>query len=94
MPKSIITAYRRTACWGDPPIFRTDDDALHWAVGQGAFADIDAAGGVYARMEKCFPGNTWPRWLAVVAALLAQKERGRQWQNRIGGPGHGRSSFG
>ncbi len=70
MAKSIVTGNRRTACWGDPPIFRHDNDALHWAVGQGAYPTIEAAGRVFAELRAKYDNGVWARWLGTVGRRL------------------------
>lgn len=73
MAKSVIIFHQRTSCWGDPPIFRSDHDALHWAVGQGAFADIDVAGRAFAKLDR--QNGRWARWLGVVADRLKRRSK-------------------
>ena len=69
--KSVVTYYRHTPCWGDPPICRDDNDAIQWAVGQGAFADIEGAARAFAKLG---PGaDRWARWLGVVATILKSR---------------------
>lgn len=73
MAKSVVTYYRHTPCWGDPPIFRDDNDAIQWAVGQGAFADIEGAGRAFAKLA---PGaDRRARWLGVVADRLNRRSK-------------------
>lgn len=72
MAKSFITYHVRTACWGDPPIFRHDDDALHWAVGQGAFTTIEEAGRAFAELRAAHAVSVWPRWLGLVGRRLGK----------------------
>ena len=37
MSKSPTLYFNRTPCFGHPPIFGTDEDAIMWSLGQGAF---------------------------------------------------------
>ena len=73
MAKSTITNYRRTSCWGDPPIFRHDDDALHWAVGQGAYHTVEEAGRAFAELRAKHDVGVWPLWMGIVAQRLRRR---------------------
>ncbi|MEZ4864150.1 MAG: hypothetical protein R3C14_22750 [Caldilineaceae bacterium] len=68
---SKVTLHRRTSCWGDPPIFYDDAGAIHWALGQGAFATETAAAAAFASLHRLYPDGTWARWLGIVARRLA-----------------------
>lgn len=74
MAKSTVTYHRRTTCWGDPPIFRHDEDALHWAVGQGAFPTIEEANRALSELYRIYSVGVWARWLGVVARCLHTRQ--------------------
>lgn len=109
MAKSQTTYYRRTRCWGDPPIFRTDDDALHWAVGQGAYDELPAAAAAFAALKADYPQykvGIWALWLGHVAQQMNKKGRQdvpfqkmtkQKYPPRqwalVGHPGSGKSTF-
>lgn len=76
MAKPIITSYRQTSCWGDPPIFRDDNDVLEWAVGQGAFPNVEGAGRAFAALRRQYGSRgLWARWLGVVAGRLQRRSK-------------------
>lgn len=73
MAKLVVVFSQHTPCWGDPPIFRDDNDALEWSVGQGAFADIAGAGRAFAKLGA--GADRWARWLGVVAERLNRRSK-------------------
>lgn len=77
MAKSTVTNYRRTPCWGDPPIFRHDTDAVQWAVGQGAFVTVDAAGRALAELRAKHAAGIWARWITLVCQRVGARNHAR-----------------
>lgn len=73
--KSIITHHAHTPCWGDPPIFHSDHDAVQWAIGQGAFADVETAGAALAELRKRYDFGVWALWLRLVGRRLNSKTK-------------------
>ena len=75
-PKLTVTTVWHTPCWGDPPIFHSDHDAIQWAIGQGAFANETDAMAAYAALRQRYPVATWAYWLTHVGNVLTQQGRG------------------
>ena len=73
MAKSVVTYSARTPCWGDPPIFYTDDDAVQWAIGQGAFPTVEAAGAALAELRGRHTDGVWARWLGLIGRRLLRR---------------------
>ena len=74
--KQPATSNWRTPCWGNPPIFRNDQDAMQWAIGQGAFVNENAAAAAFTELQQRQPYSTWAYWLTHVGNLLAQQGNG------------------
>lgn len=76
--KSFVAFYARTPCSGWPPIFRSDQDAIAWAVAQGAYETIDAAAAGFAELDHRRSGNLWAYWLGHIALRLSVQQRKRK----------------
>lgn len=70
MAKSTVTYHRRTPCWGDPPLFSHDEDAHHWAVGQGAYQSVEEAHEDFILVQQRYSVATWAHWLTHVGNKL------------------------
>lgn len=73
--KPTVNPNLHTPCWGDPPIFRNDHDAMQWAIGQGALANEADATTAFTTFKQRFPVTTWAYWLGHVAGILAQQKK-------------------
>lgn len=73
--RSTVTTVWHTPCWGDPPIFRSDHDAIQWAIGQGAFTNEADAAAAYAALRERHPVATRAHWLGHVAGMLTQQRK-------------------
>jgi len=107
--KSYIANRRRTSCWGQPPIFRTDDDALHWAIGQGVYQNLVDAMAALEELKTRYPQyrvGIWALWMGHIAKQIDKKGRQTvpfkkmtqsQYPPRqwalVGHPGSGKSTF-
>ena len=71
MAKSQIVSRKRTKCWGDPPIFHSDEEAIQWGIGQG----IKDAPQRYRLVKQRYSDYPWPVWIGVVGNLLQKRDR-------------------
>lgn len=76
MRKAAVTPNWHTPCWGNPPIFRTDQDAIQWAIGQGAFPNEAEATAAFTALQARQPYGTWAHWLTAVARRLLETGQG------------------
>lgn len=76
MRKAAVTPNWHTPCWGNPPIFRTDQDAIQWAIGQGAFPNEAEATAAFTALQARQPYGTWAHWLTAVARRLLEQGKG------------------
>lgn len=74
--KQTATSNWHTPCWGNPPIFRNDQDAVQWAIGQGAFNNETEAAAAFTALQQRQPYSTWAYWLTQVGNRLAQQGKG------------------
>jgi len=73
MRKAAAPTTWHTPCWGTPPIFRTDQDAIQWAIGQGAFPNEVEAAAAFTALQARQPYGTWAHWLTAVARRLIEQ---------------------
>ena len=57
---------KKTKLCGQPPIFRTDDEAVTWAVFQRAFVTATEAQTAYEAARTLYGREVWQRWIGLV----------------------------
>lgn len=70
MAESVIISRHESPCSGPCPIFRNDNEAIAWGVGQRAFATPAAAAVAFGELQARYAGryrNVWPFWISLVA---------------------------
>lgn len=76
--KSILVNHLRTPCCGDPPTFQNLDDAIQWAVDQGAFGGYkDAA---FSWLDSIHPLPKiyqYPRWIELIGDRISHNRTKR-----------------
>ena len=65
---------RRGPCFGYPPVFVSDEDAIAWSIGQGAFQSLAEAQQAFdALAAQYLKPYHWPMWLRLVGRRLLAK---------------------
>ena len=78
MSKSVTLYFNRTPCFGHPPIFGTDEDAIMWSLGQGAFQSLTEAQQAFDALRTTYLAvYLWPVWIREVGRQL--KAKGVDW---------------
>ncbi len=71
MSNSKIVFQDRTPCYGYPPLFGTDDDAIAWSLGQGAFPTRGEAQKAFEELRTTYPAvYVWPTWIRTVGRKI------------------------
>lgn len=78
MSKSPTLYFNRTPCFGHPPIFSVNEDAIMWSLGQGAFTTQAEAQQAFDALRISYPAvYLWPVWIREVGRQL--KANGVDW---------------
>lgn len=71
MNEATWTRTRKTKCWGSPPVFCSDEEAIAWAITQEAFANYQEARAAFDAVATL--QGKWARWIGVTGKRLEGK---------------------